>query len=123
MTRLRRGSGGQASQAQGFGRQVPWATVPGGVRLTVRLSPRASRNRIEGIAVGVDGKPALKIRLMAPPVDGAANGALIAFLADSLGLRKGDIVILSGETSRLKHLHLSGNAMLLTRKLAETAAM
>ena len=96
----------------------PWTAVPGGVRLTVRLSPRASRNRIEGIATDADGKPVLKIRLTAPPVDGAANAGLIAFLAQTLSLRKAEIVIRSGETSRLKHLHLSGDSDALAAKLA-----
>ena len=99
---------------------TPWAAAPGGVRLAVRLSPRASRNRIEGVATGADGKPVLKIRLTAPPVDGAANAALIAFLAETLALRKAEIVIRSGETSRLKHLHLSGDADVLAAKLAAT---
>ena len=97
---------------------TPWSAVPDGVRLTVRLSPRASRNRIEGIAVGADGKPVLKVRLRAPPVDGAANAALIAFLAAALDMRKADIVIRSGETSRLKQLHLCGNAVLVMQRLA-----
>lgn len=97
---------------------MPWTAMPDGVRLTVRLSPRASRNKIEGVAIGADGKPVLKIRLTAPPVDGTANAALIAFLADMLDLRRADIVIRSGETSRLKHLQLSGNTVLLMSKLA-----
>ena len=117
MTRLRQGFGGQARLGEGSGEQVPWAAMPGGLRLAVRLSPRASRNKIEGIATGADGKPVLKIRLTAPPVDGAANAALIDFLAQTLGLRKAEIVIRSGETSRLKLLHLSGDADVLGAKL------
>ncbi|HJR57371.1 MAG TPA: DUF167 domain-containing protein [Rhizomicrobium sp.] len=102
---------------------TPWAAAPGGVRLAIRLNPRASRNRIEGVETGADGTPVLKIRLTAPPVDGAANAALIAFLAEILALRKAEIVIRSGEMSRLKHLHLSGDADILAAKLAAAVTL
>jgi uncharacterized protein (TIGR00251 family) len=96
----------------------PYAAIPGGVRLAVRLSPRGSRDAVEGVGTGVDGKAFLRIRLTAPPVDGAANAALIAFLAERLGLRKADIAIRSGQTARLKLLHLSGDSAALMAKLA-----
>ena len=96
----------------------PYAAVEGGVRLAVRVSPRGSRNAIEGIGMGADGKPSLAVRLTAPPVDGAANEALVAFLAQQLGLRKKDILIRSGETGRLKILHLSGDPAALCARLA-----
>lgn len=95
-----------------------WTAMPEGVRLAVRLSPRGSRNAMEGVETGADGKPYLKIRLTAPPVEGAANAALIGFLADALGVKKAAIVIRSGETSRLKILHIAGDAQALSRKLA-----
>jgi uncharacterized protein (TIGR00251 family) len=93
----------------------PYAVADGGVRLAVRLMPRASRNGVDGIAA--EGRPILKLRLVAPPVEGAANEALIAFLAKTLSLRKADIVIRSGETSRVKILHLAGDSAEILRKL------
>jgi uncharacterized protein (TIGR00251 family) len=83
----------------------------------VRLTPRASRNELVGIVVGTDGRSALQLRLAAPPVEGAANKALIAFLADALDIRKSDIVIRSGETSRLKALHLAGDTSAIIARL------
>ncbi len=75
---------------------------PEGLVLSVRVQPKASRNAIRG----VHGE-ALKIALTAPPVEGAANKALIAFLAKSLHIPKASIEILSGHTSRSKRLLLS----------------
>ena len=97
---------------------TPYAVVPGGVRLAVRLSPRAARDGVDGVAQDADGRPLLKIRLTAPPVDGEANAALIAFLAKVLSLRKADIEIRSGLTGRVKILHLAGDGAELAGNLA-----
>lgn len=95
----------------------PFAVIPTGVRLAVRVSPRAARDAVEGVAADADGKPLLKIRLTAPPVDGEANAALIAFLAKALGMKKAQIVLHSGQTGRTKILHLSGDGAALLHKL------
>jgi uncharacterized protein (TIGR00251 family) len=95
----------------------PYAVADGGVRLAVRLTPRASRNGVDGIVQDAEGRPILKLRLVAPPVEGAANEALIAFLPKILSLRKADIIIRSGETSRVKILHLAGDSVEILRKL------
>jgi uncharacterized protein (TIGR00251 family) len=57
-----------------------------------------------------DGRYALSVRVAAPPVDGAANAALIGFLAKSLGVARTDIAIASGETSRLKRVAIRADA-------------
>ena len=69
----------------------------GAVRFAVRVQPRSSRNEIAGVIAG-----ALKVRITAPPVDGAANEGLIAFLSSELGIAKRRISIVGGETSRSK---------------------
>ena len=79
----------------------------GGARLRVRVTPRAKRSALAGLTE-VDGKPALAVRLAAPPVDGAANKALTRFLAEALDLPRSAVRIVSGETGRLKSIHLSG---------------
>ena len=95
----------------------PYAAAEGGVRLALRLTPRASKNGVDGIVADADGRPLLKLRLVAAPVEGAANEALIAYLAKTLSLRKADITIRSGETSRVKILHLAGDSAALLQKL------
>jgi uncharacterized protein (TIGR00251 family) len=69
--------------------------------LKVRLHPGARKNAITGIHDG-----AIKISLTAPPVDGKANDALIAFLSDLLHISKSNITITSGHTSRQKTLEI-----------------
>jgi uncharacterized protein len=69
----------------------------GVVRFDVRVQPRASRNELAGVQNG-----ALRVRLQAPPVDGAANEALVEFLADELGVSPRLVRIVSGSGSRNK---------------------
>ncbi len=73
------------------------------VFLNVRVQPRASR---EGIALMEDGS--LKIRLAAPPVDGAANEALVRLLSELLSVPRSSVEIVSGRTSRAKIVRISG---------------
>lgn len=76
--------------------------------LAVRLTPRGGRDAVEGWTVDADGRPYLKIRVASPPVDGAANAALIAFLAKTLRIPRSSVRLASGETARLKRLELEG---------------
>lgn len=77
----------------------------GGAVLEVLAQPRASRSRVVGEH---DGR--LKIQLAAPPVDGEANEALLAFLADALSVRRADVALLAGETGRRKRVRIAGIA-------------
>lgn len=97
---------------------MKWAEdTTGGCILQVRVTPRSSRNRVDGPREG-----ALKIRLNAPPVDGKANEALIEFLADSLDLPRRAITLLAGEQSRTKRILVRGRtAADLARALAVTS--
>lgn len=83
----------------------------------MRLTPRGGRDALIGVIEDSDGRPAVSVRLAAPPVEGAANRALIAFLADALGIRKSDIAILSGERARLKIVRLSGDPATIVSRL------
>jgi len=70
---------------------------------SVRIQPRASKN---GVSRMQDGS--LKIRLTAPPVDGAANEALVDFLSTTLSIGKSQVEIVSGHTSREKRIKIVG---------------
>ncbi len=74
-----------------------------GTLLPVRVTPRASRTQIDG---ELDG--AVRIKLNAPPVDGAANKALCEFLASHLKCKKRDVSIVRGEKSREKSVLIRG---------------
>ena len=100
--------------------RLPFAAATGaGVRLAVRLTPRAARDGLDGVVPGPDGWPVLQLRVAAPPVEGAANAALVGYVATSLRLRKSDVSIVSGERGRLKLLELSGDPAALLARLAE----
>jgi uncharacterized protein (TIGR00251 family) len=89
---------------------LPWRATPDGVELAVRLTPRGGAARVEGI-VAQDGRPCLKLRVAAPPVEGAANAALVTFLAKRLGLPRSAVTLIAGERSRVKRLRLSGEGL------------
>ncbi len=75
----------------------------GSVTFAVRVVPRSSRNQIVGVEGG-----ALKIKLTAPPVEGAANAALIEFVAEWLGVRRSAVSIVSGGKARNKLMRVNG---------------
>jgi len=82
----------------------PWLSAdPRGAILALFVQPRASRNQI----AGVQGEE-LKVRLTSPPVDGAANKCCCEYFAKLLGVAKGTVEILAGETSRHKRLLVRG---------------
>lgn len=87
-----------------MGEQEPFAVrdEPGRALLIIRVTPRARRE-----ALSVEAGQ-LRAWLRAAPVDGAANAALIALLADRLRLPRRDISIVRGETARIKHIAIAG---------------
>jgi len=84
----------------------------------VRLTPKASRNRIEGIVIDADGCARLKVSVTAVAEQGKANEALIALLAKSWKLAKRSIAITAGATDRRKMLTIEGDVAHLRQCLA-----
>jgi len=82
-----------------------------GVELDVRVIPRARKTAAAGIRDAT-----LVIRLAAPPVEGAANTALVTFLSEALGVPRRAVVVLSGERSRHKRVAVAGVTAALVRE-------
>ena len=91
------------------------------LRFRVRLTPKGGRDHIEGWWTDSAGQAALKARVAAPPEDGKANAALIDLLARALEVRKSDVRIASGATSRLKTIEIEGDEKLLSARLLQVA--
>lgn len=83
------------------------------VRFAVHVQPRASRSEV----VGMHGD-ALKVRLQAPPVDGAANAALVDLLAELLGIPRRAVRIVAGASSRSKTVEVAGVSPHAVERLA-----
>ena len=84
-------------------------------RISIYVQLRASKTMVAGMHDGC-----VKVRLAAPPVDGAANAALVEFVAERLGLAKSRVRIVSGQTSRRKVVEVDGvSAEQLTAALSE----
>ena len=99
--------------AAGIAPVLPVEARDGRVRFTVHVQPRASRTEIAGVH-----GDALKVRLAAPPVDGAANEALVRFLSESLGVPRRAVKIIHGASSRTKRVEVEGIDPSHARRLA-----
>jgi uncharacterized protein (TIGR00251 family) len=92
-----------SSSADRARQDAPWLreNADGSITLEVHVQPRAKKSEVAG-AHG----DALKIRIVAPPVEGKANAALIAFVAEAFGVPKRNVAIIRGETGRRKTLRV-----------------
>ena len=93
--------------------EQPVSRGPDGLTVHVRVQPRASRDAITGVQ---DGR--LRLRLTAPPVDGAANVACQKFLAGLLGVPRSAVRLTSGQKAREKTFHVAGDSASLEARLA-----
>ncbi|MBJ3776147.1 DUF167 family protein [Acuticoccus mangrovi] len=85
-----------------------WRHVDDGLLLAVRVTPKASADRIEGPLSLDDGSVRLALKVRAVPDKGAANKAVEALIAKAFGVRKSDVAVTSGSTSRLKTVRIDG---------------
>lgn len=85
------------------------------IRLDIKVTPKASADRVQGWTEDEQGGRVLKIMVTAPPEDGKANKAVIALLAKRLKLPKSAIELASGETARRKTLLIDGDEGLLAQ--------
>ena len=95
-----------------------------GVRIAVRLTPRAGADRLDGVARLADGTSVLKVSVTAPPAEGRANDALLQLLAKEWDLPRRDLAIVGGRKSRAKIVGIAGEpASLLARLGAALASL
>jgi hypothetical protein len=78
------------------------------MRLTVRLTPRAQADRLDGWSRDAEGRPVLKARVRAAPVDGQANAALEALLSAALLRPRSSVRVVKGGSARLKQVDIDG---------------
>jgi YggT family protein len=97
---------------------LPWSERNDGLTLVTRLTPKSSRDGIDGIATLADGRAILKVRVRVVPEAGAANAALLVLLAKSLKLPGSSLTLATGATARLKTIHIAGNPAELAESLA-----
>lgn len=96
---------------------LPFAQAGDDVIVSVRLTPRAPANRIQGTHADADGTIVLKVQVTAPPESGKANAALIKVLAKAWKLPKTSLSIVSGATSRRKVVRIGGDARTILDRL------
>lgn len=96
----------------------PFSAHSGHLRLTVRLTPGARQDRIDGVETTADGESMLKASVTAVADGGKANKALIELLAKALRHPKSTISIISGATSRKKILRIDGDPEDLALRVA-----
>jgi uncharacterized protein len=97
----------------------PWVASADGLIVTVRLTPKAGRDSIDGIAYLSDGRTVLKARVGAAPSDGEANGALTRLLAQTLRIAPHDITLIGGAASRVKRLLIKGDVAAVVASLEQ----
>ncbi len=81
------------------------------MKITVKLTPKASKNEVQGWTEGQEGQKMLKVSVTAVPEKGKANKALIALLSEYFGMKKGAFHIIRGETDRIKTIEIQGLTM------------
>ncbi|RUW97176.1 MULTISPECIES: DUF167 domain-containing protein [unclassified Mesorhizobium] len=96
---------------------APYRIRENGVDLFVRLTPKSSVDRLEGVETSADGRSHLKARVRAVPENGAANQALERLVAKALGVPASSVSVVAGGTARLKTLRISGEPAALARSV------
>ncbi|MFD2052512.1 DUF167 domain-containing protein [Mesorhizobium calcicola] len=96
---------------------APFRIHENGIDLFVRLTPKSSLDRFEGVVTAADGRSHLKARVRAVPENGAANKALEKLIAKALGVPASAVSIVAGGTARLKTLRIAGDPATLAESI------
>ena len=98
--------------------EPPWRVSGDAVLLSLRLTPKSSRDALEGIETLADGRSVLKARVRAVPEDGKANLALLRLLADQMDLPIRALSLATGATGRTKVIRIEGAPEVTLARLA-----
>lgn len=94
---------GQAAIKERPDMELPYKKIKDGIRVTVKVEPRSSKRAVSGVMGDV-----IKVKLTAPPVDGAANEQLVEFLSETFRVKKSSIRIVKGISSKNKVVEITG---------------
>lgn len=97
---------------------LPWRRAADGLRLAVRLTPKAGRDSIDGLKPTAEGGAELAVKVTAVPENGKANDALLRLLAKRLKLPVSALQLVAGATDRHKQILIEGDAAVLEVALA-----
>jgi uncharacterized protein len=86
-------------------------------QIAIKVTPRSARPGIGGWRKGADGREELEVRVAEAPVDGAANEAIVKLLAKALGLKRAQVAITAGQTSRHKRVSVALEAREVRERL------
>lgn len=100
-------------------RTAPYDAAAGGLRVALKVTPRAARATIGGLGADADGRAYLKVAVTAAPERGKANAAVIKLLARAWRLAPSALSITGGATARRKTLHVAGDTPELLKRLNE----
>ena len=97
----------------------PWKLQADGVLISVRLTPKSSKDQIEKIGAQSDGRPLVLARVRTVPEKGAANKAVAALFAKALSVPKSSAEVIAGSTARIKTLRVLGDPQDLAKRLED----
>ncbi len=97
----------------------PWKLQADGILISVRLTPRSSKDQIEKIGEQSDGRQLVFARVRAVPEKGAANKAVAALFTKALSVTKSSVEVIAGHTARIKTLHVLGEPQELAKRLED----
>jgi uncharacterized protein len=100
----------------------PWRYSTQGISVALRVTPRGSRDDIDGVETLADGRTVVKVRVRAIADGGEANRAVTELIAKALGVPRARVRILSGMTSRLKQIAVDGDPASLGDALRKVTA-
>ena len=83
--------------------EIPYKKIKDGIQIMVKVEPRSSKRSVSGVIGDM-----LKVKLTAPPVDGAANEQLVEVLSETFRIRKSNIKIVKGLSSKNKVVEITG---------------